>query len=82
MMARRSKRASTEPIAEEELPISPELRQAFTDLVMSCTELIIKVACCDCKQRDNCAVFEKAREIAIIVDRISELRRGLIRGAN
>jgi len=67
---------------EKEIPqpmpeVSPELSQAFVELMNICTQLIIKVACCNCKNKDKCEVYLKAQEIARVIDKITELRQRL-----
>jgi len=62
--------------------ISPEISQAFMELMNVCTQLIIKVACCNCKNKDKCEVYLKSQEIARIIDKITELRSKLpVKGA-
>ena len=57
--------------------VDPEITQAMTDLVSTCTELVVKVAYCNCNDKEKCPVFQKARKIAEIIDRLMELRNKL-----
>jgi len=87
MTGRRSRKSGAEVDVEAvtvERPIPPEQRQAqelFTQLMNACTHLIIKVAACKCPNKDTCPVYLKAQEIAVVIDRLQELRaRGVIGG--
>jgi len=67
---------------EKEIPqpmpeVSPEISQTFMELMNVCTQLIIKVACCTCKHKENCEVYKKAQEIAQIIDKLQEMRTKL-----
>jgi len=52
-----------------------ELDNLTRQLMESATMLVVKVAICKCKSKDNCAVYEKAREIASLIDQLTELRK-------
>jgi len=54
--------------------IDPKIRDLMTALLDKTVQLIMKVATCKCDKRDNCRVYECAREVAVVVDKIQTLR--------
>ena len=64
---------------QEQIPkqIPPEMKimqDLIRQLMEACTALVIKVAVCDCEKREECPIFKIAKEIAVIIDRVQEMR--------
>jgi len=58
-------------------PLTPEQQQVqnlLRKLMEQDTMLILKVATCKCNDKEECAVFVKAREIATTLGKLQELR--------
>jgi len=59
----------------------PEVRDVLTKLMDEATTLVIKVATCKCNHKENCDVYKKARGIADVIDKLTELRgKGVLGG--
>jgi len=50
-----------------------KLEEKMRDLFTKAVQLVTKTAICKCEKRDNCKVFEMAREMAVIIDEVQEL---------
>jgi len=65
------------PIEMPPTPLTPQqqkLNQLLIGLMNAATILVVKVAACTCKQKEECGVYRKAKEIAKTIDEIQELR--------
>jgi hypothetical protein len=51
--------------------------QQYMNLIRQLTDkaatLVVKVAVCDCKQRNECKVFKEAQSLASIIDQLQEV---------
>jgi len=66
---------STQPQAAQMPPAEQEkLNQLLQKLTASCTTLALKVATCKCTTKDNCGIYEKAREISEVIDELVAMR--------
>ena len=50
-------------------PETERISALMKELMGRCTALVIKVATCDCPNRDNCGVFIESRKIAKVIDK-------------
>jgi len=65
------------PVAHGEAALTPSQKKMQTllmQLVEKTTALTVKVAACRCNHKGECGVYQKAKEIAEIIDKIQELR--------
>jgi hypothetical protein len=73
----------TEPIPEElkELTKTPktsakqkQLNTLVRELTTLATQIVLKVATCNCNHKDTCDLYKKAKEMAIVIDKLQEMR--------
>ncbi|RDD52882.1 MAG: hypothetical protein BA066_07335 [Candidatus Korarchaeota archaeon NZ13-K] len=62
------------PQQPEPSPAQRRLQDLLARLVEKTTSLTVKVATCRCNHKESCQVYQKAREIAEIIDEIQEVR--------
>jgi len=55
-------------------PETERISALMKELMGRCTALVIKVATCDCPNRDNCGVFIESRKIAKVIDKLQEVK--------
>jgi len=55
-------------------PSQKKMQTLLMQLVEKTTALTVKVAACKCNHKGECGVYQKAKEIAEIIDEIQELR--------
>ena len=55
-------------------PSQKKMQTLLMQLVEKTTALTVKVAACRCNHKNECGVYQKAKEIAEIIDEIQELR--------
>ena len=55
-------------------PSQRKMQTLLMQLVEKTTALTVKVAACRCNHKGECGVYQKAKEIAEIIDEIQELR--------
>ncbi len=53
------------------------LNKEMTELISTCVKLAIKVARCDCNNKEKCPVYIAGKRIAEVVDTIQELSEGI-----
>jgi len=64
-----------EGVVEEKLSKEQKkVNELIRKLIDADTQLIVKVASCDCKKKEKCKVYMKAQEIAKIIDELQELK--------
>ena len=76
--SKRSKRKRTKETVQQVQELSPEqikLQELMKRLVNEATNLIVKVAVCECKNKETCPVYKGAKNIAKIVDEIMTLKQ-------
>jgi len=62
------------PPPQELSPEQKKLNDLLKELMEACTSEVIKVAACQCEDKDDCSVYKKAKDIARIIDEVTELR--------
>lgn len=63
------------PAQNQEL--SPEMQkisELMKELINRNTSLALKVATCECENRDSCKVYKEAQKVAKIIDQMQEIR--------
>jgi len=50
----------------------PQLQQLLQQLTTACTTLTLKVATIECNHKDTCGVYQRAKEIASVIDKLQE----------
>jgi pyruvate formate-lyase activating enzyme-like uncharacterized protein len=72
-----------EPIPEELSDISKApkvsakqkaLNTLVRELTTLATQIVLKVATCTCNHKDTCDLYKKAKEMAIVIDKLQEMR--------
>ena len=53
--------------------LAEEVNNVLSDLIANATKLSIKVAVCDCESRNECDVFNMAKKIASLVDKLQSI---------
>jgi hypothetical protein len=50
------------------------LNALVRELTMLATQIVLKVATCNCNHKDNCELYKKAKEMANVIDKLQEMR--------
>ena len=66
---------TTPQVAPQLTPEQQRLQELMKQLVNEATNLIVKVAVCECNHKETCPVFLGAKRIAKIIDEIMSLRQ-------
>jgi len=77
-MSKEEAETASIPTAQSQTPKVGKKEKLVTDLIRQLTEastqLVLKVAICNCNHKSECDVFKKAQEIATIIDKLQGVR--------